>query len=297
MKIWILIGVIALTVGSLFLYLLYALFKLMAGFITGYGAFLVYIAAIVYIVRYVIRALVFPGSCIFIRKIIEYNIRKSMTKIIMSTVCNFRYTLEDTSQLATLDDGSAQMLMEGVSEIKKMIQSIITNNNRQHQLGTLTPDQEAFQHRIEDLKQAIVSIRLLKSGTNMINITLWDADAETHDIQTIIGCSYSENLKAKINELDDFCTYLSVTMDVEYTSTKNPNARKECTFFQSVRKTTYVYWFNTSYGHLDQVRVDLEKSYKGQQEFIKMKDSSVIDTMWIENSANVGRRDSPTVLF
>lgn len=154
----------------------------MAMFITGYGAFAVYIGVIVYIIRYVIRALVFPGSCIFVRKMIEYNIRKSMTRIIMVTVCNFKYTLEDTSFNRHLDSDSVEMVVDGVSEIKKMIQSIITNNKKQKLLGTLTTDQEVFQNKIEDLKQAISSIRLIRSDGNMINISLWEADSLEHNL-------------------------------------------------------------------------------------------------------------------
>lgn len=64
-----------------------------------------------------------------------------------------------------------------------------------------------------------------------------------------------------------------------------------------LNKTVYVYWFNTSYAHLDQVRVDLEASYKGQQEFIRMRDGARIDTMWIANESNNGNPNTPTVLF
>jgi hypothetical protein len=86
-------------------------------------------------------------------------------------------------------------------------------------------------------------------------------------------------------------------MDVEYTPVKNQNANKDCTFFQNLKKKAYVYWFNTSYGHLDQIRVDFENSYKGQQEFVRMKDGGVIDTMWIPAEGYQRVNDTPTVMF
>ena len=85
-------------------------------------------------------------------------------------------------------------------------------------------------------------------------------------------------------------------MDIENSLTSNlPGSVKECTFYQKIKKKVYIYWFNKSFGHLDQVRVDLEKSYKGEQEFIKMTDGSQIDTMWIENQ--VRDSNAPTVMF
>ena len=93
-----------------------------------------------------------------------------MTKVIVTTVCNLRYTLEDTSHTPKITDDSAEMIMEEVAQVKKMIQSIITNNARQEQLGTLTQDQKNFLNRVQDLKQAIMSVRLVKSTDKMTNI-------------------------------------------------------------------------------------------------------------------------------
>jgi len=149
---------------------MYIIFKFIASYITTYGAFFVFVAVFVYICRYVVRILVFPGSCIFIRKMVEYNNRKYMTKVIVTTVCNLRYTLEDTSHTPKITDDSAEMIMEEVAQVKKMIQSIITNNARQEQLGTLTQDQKNFLNRVQDLKQAIMSVRLVKSTDKMTNI-------------------------------------------------------------------------------------------------------------------------------
>lgn len=86
-------------------------------------------------------------------------------------------------------------------------------------------------------------------------------------------------------------------MDVEYTSAKKAKSNKECTFWQNFKKTANIYWYNTSYGHLDQIRVDLEQSYKGLQDFILMKNGGIIDTMWIANEANKGNPHTPTVMF
>jgi uncharacterized membrane protein YcgQ (UPF0703/DUF1980 family) len=202
-KYWICLGIALLLIGTSVLYLLYAVFKFMAWYITAYGAFLVYIACIVYFVRQVIRTLVFPGSSIFIRKMVEYQVRRQMTRIIMNTVCNFRYTLEDTSQNPKLNEDTVYELMESFSEIKKMIESIFANNKRQKQLGTLTSDQEVFQSKLEDLKQSISSIRFTKQGNNMLNISIWDSDQE-FDEETLLGCRFSDNLKASISDLDGF---------------------------------------------------------------------------------------------
>lgn len=173
-KYWICLGIAVLFTVATVLYLLYAIFKFMSWYITAYGAFLVYIACIVYLVRQVIRTLVFPGSSIFIRKMVEYQVRCQMTRIIMNTVCNFKITLEETSENLPLNYDSAYNLLESFLEIKKMIESIFANNHRQKQLGTLTPDQLIFQGKLEQLKLSIASLRLLKEGNKMINKSMWD---------------------------------------------------------------------------------------------------------------------------
>ena len=86
-------------------------------------------------------------------------------------------------------------------------------------------------------------------------------------------------------------------MNIEYTASVNNSAVKDCTFYQDIKKTLYVYWFNTSYAHLDQIRVDFEMSYKGQQEFVRMKDDGIIDTMWIPAEGSDHVNDTPTVMF
>ena len=55
-----------------------------------------------------------------------------------------------------------------------MIESIIANNDRQRQLGTLATDQVSFQNKIEELKQSILSVRLTKEDGNTVNLSLWD---------------------------------------------------------------------------------------------------------------------------
>jgi hypothetical protein len=173
-KIWCCLGLAIAFLLSLIIYLLYIIFKVMASLITTYGAFLIFLCMTMCICRYVIRILVFPGSCIFIRKVIEYNNRKYMTRIIINTLCNLRYVLEDTSQTPKVTYDSAEMIVDEAAQTKKMIDTFMTNYNRQNQLGSLTSDQEAFHHKIEDLKQSVASIRLLKSTEKMINISLWD---------------------------------------------------------------------------------------------------------------------------
>jgi len=218
-----------------------------------------------------------------------------MTQIIMNTVCNLKYTLEDTKQEINLNENNAIDLIESIIDVKKMIESIISNNRRQKQLKNLSVDQENFQLKLEDLKQSISSIRLLKPGSHMVNISIWEA--EENEIETLVGCNYSDNFRTKIIEMDTFCTYLSDTMDIEYKTGRNINSKKECSFFQKYKKTFYIYWFNQSYGHLDQVRTDLEVSYNGQQEFLNTPDGAKLDTMWVQNEVNLANPDAPTVLI
>lgn len=219
-----------------------------------------------------------------------------MTKLILNTLYDFKYNLDDANSDNVIEEATVDLLMDGVENVKKMIDGIITNNNYQAQLGTLTSDQQAFQARIKELKQAMKSVRLTKSEGNMINISLWDCDPATTDFSTITGCTFSDNLKEKMKQFDDFCTYLSDLMNVENTSAIRKDNVKECTQFQKFKKTAYVYWFNTSFGHLDQIRVDLEKSFNGEHKYIKTSDGANIDTMWIP--AQVERPEhSPTVLF
>ena len=85
-------------------------------------------------------------------------------------------------------------------------------------------------------------------------------------------------------------------MNVENTSAIRKENVKECSQFQKFKKIAYVYWFNTSFGQLDQIRVDLEKSFHGEHKMIKTGDGANIDTMWIP--ANVERPElSPTIMF
>ena len=59
----------------------------------------------------------------------------------------------------------------------------------------------------------------------------------------------------------------------------------------------YVYWKNESYGHLNQVRADLEVSYKGQQQFINVSGGAILDTMWVESEKNQGKNNAPAVMM
>ena len=188
---------------------------------TPIGAFIVFLTAIILLSRYIIRSLVFPGSNLFIRKMVEYNIRENMTRIIMNTVCNLKYTLEDSSSNLTLSENNICELVDSITDVKKMIESIISNNDRQRQLKNLSSDQEAFQQKLEDLKHSISSIRLLKPGGNMINISIWEADES--EIEQLEGSNYSNNFRVKMTEIDSFCVYLSENMDIEYKSSQKSN--------------------------------------------------------------------------
>lgn len=59
----------------------------------------------------------------------------------------------------------------------------------------------------------------------------------------------------------------------------------------------YVYWKNESYGHLNQVRADLEISYKGEQQFINVNGGAILDTMWVESEKNQGKNNAPAVMM
>lgn len=84
-------------------------------------------------------------------------------------------------------------------------------------------------------------------------------------------------------------------MDIVYSPPSNISPQtKECTFYTRLRRSFRVYWSDNWFGHLDQIRADLQHSFKGEQEFIKMKDGAIIDTMWIPNEDS---ESSPTVIF
>ena len=185
-----------------FLYLLYTVFSFISIFITAYGAFLVYIAVIISLIRYVIRSLVFPGSNKFIRKMVEYNIRDNMTRIILNTISNLKYTLEEANQEEKITESNAIDLMESISDIRKMIESISTNNSRQRNINNLSTDQQEFQNNLECLQQSISSLRLLKPGENMVNISIWDSNSIP--IETLTNCSFSDNFSTIISTLDTF---------------------------------------------------------------------------------------------
>ena len=81
---------------------------------------------------------------------------------------------------------------------------------------------------------------------------------------------------------------------VYYPHTKALAQTKECTFIMRIRKSLKVYWSDQSFGHLDQIRADMQSSLKGEQIFVEMKDGAMIDTMWIPNE---DADESPTVMF
>ena len=171
-KTWICIGVGAIAILTTILYILYLIFKMIAALITSFGAFAVFVACIFLIIRYVIRILVFPGSCIFIRKMIEMNIRKSMAKVIINTFYNLIYAVDTASHRLPTSVEDADIIAEAVIEVQKLIQSFKTNHGLQVRLKTITADQEAFQSKLEDVQKAIASIRLIKYKPTMINIEL-----------------------------------------------------------------------------------------------------------------------------
>ena len=148
---------------------------------------------------------------------IEMNIRKSMAKVVINTFWNLIYALENASQRLPIVEEDAESIAEAIQETQKLIDSFKSNHSLQLRLKTLATDQEIFQSKLEDVQQVITSIRLMKYKPNMINIDLWKATK----VKDIIGWSFSDNLKQKLTEIEEFCNWLSDRMDIVYSPPSN----------------------------------------------------------------------------
>jgi hypothetical protein len=273
-KTWVLLIVAAVVFISIILYLLYLVFKALAMLVSSYLATVIFLIIIIYILRAVIRILVFPGTSVFFRKMVEYNIRNSMTRIMLHTILEFKYALEEI-QDSTVQEENVETLVDNVHDLKKMIESLLLNNARQLQLGTLTKYQEEFQHKVEDLKQTIISIRTSGSSSESPN-SLWNCTWDEIEPDELVGCEITCNLHSKIQDLDEFCKHLGSISDIDHYSFKESSELKSESIYQKLKHKIFVYYFNSSHGTIDQARVELEKKFKGQQEFIKMKDGTNI---------------------
>ncbi|CAI2379335.1 unnamed protein product [Moneuplotes crassus] len=323
-KIWILSGLGACLIVLLILYLLYAIFTTLAFFITGFGACMLYIWAMIYLVRYVIRSMVFPGSNFLVQKTIEYNIRESITRLILRKVGNLKYTLEETSLNDELNEDNVAELKNSISDFKKMAEVIVNNCERQKDLQIISADQKAFQLKLEELKRNISSIHLLKPNESMTTISIWEVGS--HSVEELIGCAYSDNLRFKISTLDLFTDNLSTIMGIE----TDPGCAQESKIdFSTIKRwlqSLHIYLSNKSYGHLDYTRTHLEVSGQSSdppsscsdeqmshnqcyivlslnsckcnhQEFVTTSDGARLDTMWVENKLNEGNRHAPAVMI
>lgn len=147
-----------------------------------------------------------------------------------------KYVVEDAKDTGAIDENTVDQLIDAVDEIKKMIESILNNNNRQRQLGTITSHQEQFQSKIEDLKQNIVSLRVIKSEGNLTNISLWDCDSTTVELNTLLGSAFSDNVNIQLKKIEDFCNELSDVMNVENKNISTTESVKNCSFYQKLKK-------------------------------------------------------------
>lgn len=129
--------------------------------------------------------MVFPGSNLFVQKAIEYNIRESITRLILRKVGNLKYTLEETSLNDELNEANVAELKDSISHFKKMAEVIVNNYERQKALQTLSADQKAFQLKLEELIRNISSIHLLKPDESMNTISIWDI--ESHSVEELVG--------------------------------------------------------------------------------------------------------------
>ena len=220
---------------------------------------------------------------------------KKMASSVIGQLLEQKYVL-DLAASPQLDQEKIALLIETNNETYSMILSIEYTLGRQRELGTITDDQEMLAEKIRALKEAFSTIYI---QTNNEQKTLWELGPIANAYNDSLN---SENFKVISVEMmklcaracNDFCS--SFPDLVPFSEVGNPPPIP-------LAATVKSFLSNTTFGTIDQLRVELETTYQGVQITLQGHDKKNIDCMWIpgnvDDDSKIGYEEQylPTMVY
>lgn len=180
-----------------------------------------------------------------------------------------RYVL-DLISTSAIDQDRISLLIETNYATYNMILSIEYTLSRQRELETITGDQEHLSEKIEGIKE-LFGLILFQIGEE--SKSLWELgsihDAYSEDIT-------SQNFKILNVELLRKCV-LSITKFCESFPDLIPFKDQGNPAPLPFLEVTKSFLSNTTFGTIDQLRVELETTYSGTQISLETKDKKMLD--------------------
>ena len=269
---------IFLAILSLLLTIVYLIMAVVAYFITWYGSLTILFVLLFLVSRKIATFMVFPGHCSFFKRSIEYRLGKQTASKVVGQIIEQRYALEIV-WTNTADRGKISLLIETNFATCQMIKSIEYTLSRQRELGTISDDQELLHDKIQALKESFDEIKLAIGDEVR---TLWEIE-EIESIDNDLfqtGRLEVQNINA-VKDCVQLCTRFWESFHdlVPFSDTGNPTPL-------SVKDKLKSFLSNTSFGTIDQLRVELETAYRGVQVTLESEDGKNIDWMWIPGIAS-----------
>lgn len=180
-----------------------------------------------------------------------------MAGTVIGQILEQRYAIDWASR-TQLDTERISLLVSTNNETYEMVQSLEYILSRQRELGTATDDQEALQEKINALKLAFTSIQISISGEVK---SLWDigtvhnAYREGYKIDNFKIIN-PEVMRLCVKACSDFCS--SFPDLVSYSDEGQPDPLPVSAIAKS-------FLSNTTFGTIDQLRIELEVAYQGVQ--------------------------------
>ena len=196
-----------------------------------------------------------------------------MASQVVGQIIEQRYALEIVCT-SVADRGKISLLIETNYATWNMIKSLEYTLSRQRELGTISDDQELLHDKVQALKESFDEIKL-EIGEEVK--TLWElGDIENTDNDQFSSNSQTiQNIEA-VKESVRLCTKFWESFHdlVPFSDTGNAAPL-------TLKAQIKSFLSNTSFGTIDQLRVELETTYKGVQVTLESEDGKKIDWMWI----------------
>lgn len=218
-----------------------------------------------------------------------------MAAQVIGQILEQRYALDlMTSNVVEFEKIS--LLVETNYATYNMILSIEYTLSRQRELETITDDQESLSEKIEALKESFNNIIITLGEEKK---TLWelgqigDAHCDLFTENEFIIDNIA-SVRSCVRTCTDFCG--SFQDLVPFADNGNPDPMPFTTMVKS-------FLSNTTFGSIDQLRVELETAYKGVQITLTSDDGKDIDCMFLpgltEDESHEGREEMelPTIIY
>lgn len=192
-----------------------------------------------------------------------------MASKVINQILEQRYALEIASTGA-FDNYKISTLLETNHATYRMIESLEYTLQRQRELGTISDDQEHLSEKIQIIKDSFENIVLCFEHDQK---NLWDLGQLNINEDSLFeqNCQKFQSIDA-VKESIKLCTYFCGSFQdlVLFSDSGNPDPLSARTKIKS-------FLSNTTFGTIDQLRVELETTYRGVQVWLEADDGKKID--------------------